>query len=61
MKFIELTTMENLKVIVNLQKVTEIYKIDNERGCSIFFGFGGSEEQAYISVKESYEQIKRML
>jgi hypothetical protein len=61
MKFIELTVSNaERKCLVNVSLVTEVYE-NKEKGSSLYFLNSNADHQAFIKVKESYEDVKALI
>ena len=60
-KFIEVTDISGAKVLINPAWVEEIFEYGQEEGSTIYFAFNcpNANDQDYLRVQESYEEIKR--
>ena len=59
MKFIELTTVDNKPVLVNLRNVTDIQFTNN--GASLYFSSGGMGDQPFVEVAENQAEIMALI
>ncbi len=61
-KFIEVTTRDNMKHLINVKIIEEV-RINWDGGVDIYLAFNCPHtiEQDCISTKESYSEVKKML
>lgn len=56
-KFIELTKITGYSVIINIDKIVSIWAVNE----STIIDFSVIPQECYHEIKESYEEVKRMI